>query len=104
MIEDIVESCHNGIVAWERKSNIQPIFIRGTNDHDKTKERFKILTEYFEENKIEFKEIISNKGNILSKIINLIYLLDYVSIYKAILDKIDPSPVKSIDFVKKKLI
>ena len=103
IIEDIVESCHNGIVAWERKSNIQPIFIRGTNDHDKTKERFKILTEYFEENKIESKEIISNSGNILSKIINLIYLLDYVSIYKAVLNKIDPSPVKSIDFVKNRL-
>ena len=103
IIEDIVESCHNGIVAWERKSNIKPIFIRGTNDHNKTKERFKIIAKYFEENQIEFKEIMSNDGNILSKIINLIYLLDYVSIYKAVLNKIDPSPVKSIDFVKNRL-
>ena len=34
-------------------------------------------------NKIEFKEIFSIKGNILSKLMSLIYLLDYTSIYKA---------------------
>lgn len=103
IIEDIVESCHNGIVAWEKKSNVHPIFIRGVDDHIKTKEKYKILGEYFQKNHIEHKEIFSVSGNILSKIINLIYLLDYCSIYKAILDKKDPSPVKSIDYVKSKI-
>ncbi len=42
-------------------------------------------------------------GSITSKIINLIYLLDYSTIYKAILDRIDPSPVKSIYYVKNKI-
>ncbi len=103
VIEDIVESCHNGIVAWEKKSNIQPIFIRGVEDHAKTKEKFEILSEYFQQNHISHKEIFSVEGNILSKIINLIYLLDYCSIYKAIIDNQDPSPVKSIDFIKNKI-
>lgn len=103
IIEDIVESCHNGIVAWEKKSNMQPILIKGTDDYIKTKEKYQILTEYFQQNKIEYKEIISIKGNILSKIINLIYLLDYSTIYKAVLNQIDPSPVKSIDYVKKRI-
>ncbi len=100
IMEDIVESCHNGIVAWERKSSVQPILIKGADDHIKTKEKYQIITEYFQQNKIKYREIISIKGNILSKIINLIYLLDYSTIYKAILYKIDPSPVKSIDYVK----
>ena len=103
IIEDIVESCHNGVVAWEKKSKIQPIFIKGVEDHIKTKERYEILGDYFQKNHIEYKEIFSISGNILSKIINLIYLLDYCSIYKAILDKEDPSPVKSIDFIKNKI-
>ncbi len=103
IVEDIVESCHNGIVAWEKKSEVQPILIKGVNDHVKTKEKFMILSEYFQENDIEFKEINSIKGNILSKIINLIYLLDYASIYKAVLDKIDPSPVGSITYVKNRI-
>ncbi len=101
--EDIIEACHNGIVSWERKSNVLPILIEGQDDHFKTKERWTILKKYFNENEIEYQEIISINGNILSKIINLIYLLDYATIYKAIIDKIDPSPVKSIDFVKSKL-
>ena len=100
IMEDIVESCHNGIVAWERKSNVQPILIKGADDHVKTKEKYQILTEYFQQNKIKYKGITSINGNILSKIINLIYLLDYSTIYKAVLNKIDPSPVKSIDYVK----
>jgi glucose/mannose-6-phosphate isomerase len=101
--EDVMEACHNGIVAWEKKSNVQPILIEGQEDHIKTKERWSVFREFFQKNNIEYREIISIKGSILTKIINLIYLLDYATIYKSIIDKIDPSPVKSIDFVKKKL-
>jgi glucose/mannose-6-phosphate isomerase len=103
MVEDIIESCHNGIVSWEIPQNMNPILLQGDDDYIKTKERWKIIKEYFVDNGIEFKEIYSVKGNIISKLINLIYLLDYSSIYLAAIRGIDPSPVKSIDFVKKKL-
>ena len=101
--EDVIESCHNGIVAWEKNSNVQPILIRGYDDHIKTIERWKILKQFFDEQRIEYFEIKSIDGNILSKIVNLIYLLDYSSIYYAVLHKVDPSPVNSIDFVKTRL-
>ena len=101
--EDIIESSHNGMVAWEKKSNVIPILIEGQDDHIKTKERWQILKEYFKLNKIDFKEVHSIQGNILSKIINLIYLLDYATIYCAVMLNVDPSPVKSIDFIKNKL-
>jgi glucose/mannose-6-phosphate isomerase len=101
--EDAIEACHNGIVAWERKSNGQPILLQGIDDYTKTKERWEILKEYFISEKIDFKEVHSVEGNILTKIINLIYILDYCSIFHAVLSKIDPSPVKSIDFVKKRI-
>ena len=103
MVEDIIESCHNGIVAWETSSNVQPILLRGTEDYIKTKERFSIVEQYFIDNKINFKIINSTDGNILTKIISLIYFFDYSSIYRAVLSKIDPSPVKSIDYIKKKI-
>jgi glucose/mannose-6-phosphate isomerase len=101
--EDIIESCHNGIVAWEKSSSIQPILIKGMDDYIKTKERVEILKKYFDKNQINYKEIFSVQGNILSKLINLIYLLDYTTIYHAVIAKIDPSPVDSIMFVKNKL-
>ena len=103
MTEDIIESCHNGIVSWEKSSNVRPILLEGHDDYIKTKERWKILKEYFDMNHINFKEIFSIQGSILSKLINLIYLLDYSAIYLAVISGIDPSPIRSIDFVKKRL-
>ena len=31
--EDVIESCHNGIVSWERSSNIQPNLNQGEDDY-----------------------------------------------------------------------
>jgi len=101
--EDVVEASHNSIVAWDKISEQKPILIQGEHDFIKTKERWKILKEYFEKNRIEYREVFSVKENILSKLLHLIYLLDYTSIYRSILSKIDPSPVNAIDFVKERL-
>jgi len=101
--ENVVESSHNGIVSWERPSNMVPIMIEGKDDHIKTKERWKILREYFEVNNIKYNEIQSVDGNILSKVMCLIYTLDYSTIYYAVQLGIDPSPIRSIDFIKDRL-
>ena len=103
MIDDVIESCHNGIVSWENKSTLQPILIEGENDYIKTKERWLIIKEIFQEKNIPFYEIKSNNGNILSKLTQLIYMLDYSSIYLAILNNIDPTPVLAIDLIKNRL-
>ena len=102
-VEDVIEACHNGIMSWEKPSEVKPILIRGTEDYVKTQERWEIIKQYFDKNKIDFKEVISVKGNILSKLMNLIYFLDFTSIYRAILSKTDPSTISSIDYIKEKL-
>jgi glucose/mannose-6-phosphate isomerase len=101
MIEDVIEACHNDIVSWEKKDKVQPILLEGADDYIKTKQRWKILKKYFQMNNIEYREIHSVRGSIISKMINLIYLLDYSTIYLAALSKVDPTPTKSIDFIKK---
>ena len=103
IIEDVIETSHNGIVSWEKPSSIQPILLQGKEDYIKTKERFSVIKEFFIKNNIDFKEIHSVSGNILTKLISLIYMLDYASIYRAVLIKTDPSPVLSIDYIKSKL-
>ena len=80
-----------------------PIMIEGKDDHIKTKERWKILREYFEVNNIKYREIQTIDGNILSKVMCLIYMLDYSTIYYAVRLGIDPSPIRSIDFIKERL-
>ena len=103
IVEDVIESCHNGIVAWEKKTSVKPIFIQGKDDHPKTIERVNLLKEFFESKSIDYRTVSSMEGNILSKITNLSYLLDYSSIYTSILNNTDPSPVTAIDYIKKRL-
>ena len=74
--------------------------IQGSEDYIKTKERWKILKGYFNANSIDFWEIHSIQGDVLSKIINLIYLLDFTTLYRAVIIGIDPYPIKSIDYIK----
>ena len=101
--EDVIEACHNGIVAWEEPSNFQVFLLRGRDDVEETIQLWKILKKYFDKNKIKYNEIMSVDGNILTKLVCLIYLLDYSSIYLAIKREIDPTPVKSIEFIKKEM-
>lgn len=103
MTEDIIESCHNGIMSWESKNDVTPILLQGIDDYFKTIERWKIIEEFFVSNMKEYHVVKSLDGSILSKITNLIYLLDYSSIYSAILNNTDPSPVNAIDYVKSQL-
>ena len=101
--EDVIEACHNGIVSWEQSSNVVPILIRGEEDYIKTKERWEIIKEFFQSKNIKYEEIFSGDGNILTKLIRLIFLLDYSTIYRSVLSGIDPTPINSIAFVKKRL-
>ena len=59
--------------------------MQGDNDYIKTKERWNVIKKYFKEDNIEYYEVLSNKGNILLKISHMTYLLDYATIYLAIL-------------------
>ena len=100
--EDVIETSHNGMVAWEKPSKIKPILIQGKDDYVKTKERWSVFKEYFLKNNIEYREVFTSGENILSKLMSLVYMLDYCSIYRSVLSEIDPSPVASIDFIKKR--
>ena len=100
IIEDVIEACHNGIVSWERGADVMPVFIRGKDDHPRTKERWDILGEFFAKKGIKHAEVKSSGNSILSKIVGLTYQLDYTTIYGAALRGINPFPVEPIDFIK----
>ena len=59
------------------------------------------LKEIFQGKQVDYREVHSTSGSILSKIINMIYFLDYCSIYRAVLGRVDPSPIEAIDYIKK---
>ena len=57
MVKDVVEASHNGIISWERKSNVNPILLEGNDDFIKTKERWKIFENYFNEKILNIKKL-----------------------------------------------
>jgi len=103
MVEDVIETSHNGIVSWETNSNVVPILLQGIDDFSKTKERWSIIKEFFDTKNIDYMEINSLKGSILTKLVNLIYIFDYSTIYRAVLNNKDPSLIAPINFVKQRL-
>ncbi len=103
MTEEILESTHNNIVCWERPSDLSVVLLSGPDDDPKTVERWDILRDYFSENGVGYREVHAVSGNILTKLVYLTYLLDYASVYLAIRRQTDPSPVRSIDYVKRRL-
>lgn len=103
MTEDVIEHCHNGIVAWESPSDAQPVMVRGADDGPTTRERWQILAEYFDKRSVQYREVCSPPGSLLTKLVGLVYMLDYASLYLALLRGIDPAPVTSIDHLKSRL-
>ncbi len=104
IVENVIEACHNGIVSWENYSNdLRPILIIGKNDNIKTKKHWRVLKKFFISKKIKFEEVNSIDGDILSKIINLIYLFDYTTIYRAVINQVDPYQVEPINYIKKRI-
>jgi len=102
IVNELLEACHNDIVCWELPTTSKPIMVRAKNDDKRIVETWEIMKEFFEEKKIDYKEIFSNNGKILSQLVGLIYLFDYSTIYYAIKCGINPSPIVSTEFFKNK--
>ena len=100
-IENIIESCHNEIMAWEDNADVLPILIHGSDDHIKTIERWDVIKKFFKTYQIDYEEFIVSGHNILTKNMSSIYELDYATLYNAVMTKTNPYTIKSIDYIKK---
>ena len=106
--DEFSELNHNEIVGWERKLDIQKEFIlillRSEFESVCTRHRIEITKKLIYNDKVnEIIEINGTGKGLLSHYFSLILIGDYVSFYLAILNGIDPSPVKDISKLKKEL-
>ena len=93
------------IQSWgkNKDNKITSIVLRDENESKEQKERFESLNTLLIKINIKPLEVHTEGKTQLGKIINLIYLLDYISLYLAILKEIDPTPTPHIDEVKNRL-
>ena len=101
------EMNHNEIVGWEFPRGLlkdfKVIMLRDKDDHPRTQRRMDISKDIIEKSGAEIFELERKQGGLLARVFSLIYIGDFVSFYLAILNGIDPTPVKRVDYLKAQL-
>ncbi len=103
----VPEMNHNEVVGWKGDDNTSdfiPILLRDDKESDKINKRIEVTKEIvFEDEVDDVIEVCTDAETQLARILSLVYLGDYISIYLALLRGKDPSPVKIIDKLKERL-
>lgn len=103
----VPEMNHNELVGWrvlrERMQEMQVLFLRDKGEHRRVAARIDITKSLLSEHTPHIAEVWSEGRSVLARIFSLVYLGDWVSFYLAMLNNIDPMPVKAIDYLKEEL-
>jgi glucose/mannose-6-phosphate isomerase len=98
---------HNAVVGYQYPPELAPkiyvVLLRCPSLHPRLLIRYQVTSEILKQNGISHETIDSHGEGELSQMMSLVYLGDWVSYYLAILNEIDPTPVKAIDYLKKRL-
>ncbi len=98
------EMNHNEIMGWARFSpelkHLAVITLRDKEDHHRTQRRLDVTRSLLEPHAHSWHEIHSQGESRLARQLSLMYISDWVSLYLAILNKTDPSPVGLISQLK----
>ncbi len=101
------EMNHNELVGWQYPEDvlrqIGVVFLRDKGDHPQVRRRFDLTREIIAGKAGVLHEVWSEGNSLLARILSVIYLGDFVSLYLAYLNNIDPTPVQVIDSFKSKL-
>lgn len=100
----VPEMNHNEIVGWsglkQLAQQMHVVMLRDEKEHPQNKKRFNATTQLLREASANISEHYSKGDGLLARIFSFVSLGDFVSVYLAILNREDPTPVKSIDFLK----
>jgi len=98
---------HNAVVGFEHppvaKEALTVLLLRSDRDNPRHKLRFEVTRELLDRARIPHKTLQFAGRNMLSEVLQMVLFTDYVSFYIALLNGADPSPVKSIDYLKDRL-
>jgi glucose/mannose-6-phosphate isomerase len=98
---------HNEIVGWEAAREFAKyfsiIFIRDSAEPIEIRGRIEVTKDLMCQQKLRLFEVWSKGKSSLAKMSSVICTGDFTSVYLAVLRGIDPTPVKTIDLLKKKL-
>jgi glucose/mannose-6-phosphate isomerase len=103
----IPEMNHNEIIGWESflQKNMQAkvIYINDESYHSQILKRFKISSELISAKDTEILELKSDEKDLKVRLLDLIFLGDWITYYTALLRGYDPSEIDNINTLKKRL-
>jgi glucose/mannose-6-phosphate isomerase len=101
------ESNHNETVGWEALSDLHPRFaaicLRDREENPRTGRQMDWTAGMLTEQGLTVLGAVSTGGSRLARILSLVQLGDWVSLYLAVLAGVDPVPIVKIDALKKAL-
>ena len=104
--EVFAELNHNAIVGYQLPQMIKECTVVMLDSfllHERIRLRYEITQKLLEQAGIPYQVMRAESSTPLSQMMELVFVGDYVSYYLAMLNGVDPSPVKSIDFLKNSL-
>ncbi|MDX5443272.1 MAG: bifunctional phosphoglucose/phosphomannose isomerase, partial [Hymenobacteraceae bacterium] len=101
------EMNHNEIVGWVNPEKILKevtvVLLRSSYDHERVQKRMDLCKPIFQEKANDVLEVRAQGQSLLAQMFYFIHLFDWVSLYLADLNGVDPNPVKVIDHLKNAL-
>ncbi len=101
------EMNHNEIVGWENPKDLMKhfavIMLRDRGDHPRVSRRMEISSSIMKKTGAQIIGVDSRGEGLLGRIFSLIYIGDFASLYLAILNGADPTPVDNVTYLKKEL-
>jgi glucose/mannose-6-phosphate isomerase len=98
---------HNAVVGFPfpdvAREALTVLLLRSDRDNPRHKLRFDVTRELLDRASIPHKTLQFSGSSMLSEVLQLTLFTDYVSFYVALLNGADPTPVKSIDYLKERL-
>ena len=103
----VPELNHNEVVGWEKPldpgSRSAVLMMCDAEDPDAVALRLSLTAEYVRTQGAEVVVVEEREGARLARIVSLVVLGDYLSLYLAVLHGVDPTPIASIDWFKNRL-
>jgi len=99
------EMNHNEIMGWQRRmawhEHLGVVVLRDRGDHARVQRRMDVTRDLLAERAGSWTEVHSLGTSKLARVMSLVHLGDWVSLYLSVLHQIDPTPIPLISLLKR---
>lgn len=98
---------HNEVVGWtgpgSQAAGAHVLVLRDPDDDERIQRRIEVTSAMILATGARVSQVWAGQGSRLARMFGLVHLGDYVSLYLAVLNRVNPTPVETIDRIKERL-